>query len=112
MIAYRLLRIITHLFAGLATCTFVFPFTDVAYRHWRIRNWSMKVLTSCKVTLEIQNPHRLDAPSRRALIIAYHVLWLDIFVINSTQPCRFVAKSDICDWPLIGLLCAQADCTG
>ena len=108
MIAYRLLRIIAHLFAGLATCTFVFPFTDAAGRHSRIRDWSMKVLAICRVTVEIQNPLHLDAPSR-ALIIANHVSWLDIFVINSIEPCRFVAKSDIRDWPLIGWLCVQAD---
>ncbi|MDB5763977.1 MAG: plsC2, partial [Herminiimonas sp.] len=37
-----------------------------------------------------------------------HVSWLDIFVINSLQPCRFVAKSDIRDWPLIGWLCDKS----
>jgi 1-acyl-sn-glycerol-3-phosphate acyltransferase len=42
------------------------------------------------------------------LVVANHVSWLDIFVINSLFPSRFVAKSDIRDWPLIGWLCARA----
>ncbi|MEB0013411.1 lysophospholipid acyltransferase family protein [Glaciimonas sp. Gout2] len=108
MIAYRLFRIIAHLFAGLLTCALVFPFTDAAGRHWRIRRWSIKVLAICRVTVEVSNPYQRDIASP-ALIIANHVSWLDIFVINSTEPCRFVAKSDIRDWPLIGWLCAQAD---
>lgn len=108
MIAYRLFRIIAHLFVGLWTCAFVFPFTDAAGRHWRIRRWSIKVLAICRVTVEASNPCKNDIASP-ALIIANHVSWLDIFVINSVEPCRFVAKSDIRDWPLIGWLCAQAD---
>jgi 1-acyl-sn-glycerol-3-phosphate acyltransferase len=36
------------------------------------------------------------------------VSWLDIFVINTLQPCRFVAKADIREWPLLGWLCAKA----
>ncbi|MGS0742078.1 lysophospholipid acyltransferase family protein [Glaciimonas sp. GG7] len=108
MIAYRLLRIIAHLFVGLLICAVIFPFTDAAGRHWWIRRWSVKVLAICRVTVEVQNPGAKEAASP-ALIIANHVSWLDIFVINSTQPCRFVAKSDIRDWPFIGWLCAQAD---
>src|SRR5579872_6301906 len=107
MIAYRLLRIIVHLFVGLWTCAFVFPYTDAAGRQWRIRHWSVNLLAICRVTVELRNPQHGEA-APRALIIANHVSWLDIFVINSIQPCRFVAKSDIRDWPLIGWLCDQA----
>ncbi|KAF3997439.1 lysophospholipid acyltransferase family protein [Glaciimonas immobilis] len=108
MIAYRLLRIIGHLFVGLGICALVFPFADAAGRHARIRRWSMQVLTLCRVTVVVQNALQTEAVSP-ALIIANHVSWLDIFVINSAEPCRFVAKSDIRDWPLIGWLCVQAD---
>ncbi len=43
-----------------------------------------------------------------ALVVANHVSWLDIFVINSLHPCRFVAKSEIRAWPVLGWLVAQA----
>lgn len=42
------------------------------------------------------------------MIVANHVSWLDIFVINTYQPCRFVAKADVRDWPLIGWLSSKA----
>ena len=46
-------------------------------------------------------------PPERALIVSNHVSWLDIFIINTVLPCRFVAKSDIRSWPAIGWLCMK-----
>ena len=43
-----------------------------------------------------------------ALIVANHVSWLDIFVINALHPCRFVAKAEIRAWPVLGWLAAAA----
>lgn len=106
MIALRLLRVILHLFQGLATCALVFPFAGTQAQHRLIRNWSRKLLALCKVEAKIGYAGgAMIAP--RALIVANHVSWLDIFVINSLQSCRFVAKSDIRDWPLIGWLCEK-----
>jgi 1-acyl-sn-glycerol-3-phosphate acyltransferase len=36
--------------------------------------------------------------------VANHVGWLDIFVLNSSKPLYFVAKSEVADWPGIGWL--------
>jgi 1-acyl-sn-glycerol-3-phosphate acyltransferase len=36
------------------------------------------------------------------LVLANHISWLDIMVINAALPCRFVSKSDVRQWPLIG----------
>lgn len=107
MIVFQVLRVSAHLFAGIFTCALVFPLTDAQGREWRIKHWSGKLLAICGVQVEIK-----DAPighvAPHAMIVANHVSWLDIFVINSMHPCRFVAKSDIRDWPLIGWLCDKA----
>jgi 1-acyl-sn-glycerol-3-phosphate acyltransferase len=47
-------------------------------------------------------------PLAHALIVSNHISWLDIFVINSVHPCRFVAKAEIRAWPVLGWLVAQA----
>lgn len=99
----RLLRVILHLFAGLATCAFGFPLLDAAARRRRIQRWSARLLAICGVQVRTT----ACALAQPALVIANHVSWLDIFVINSLEPCRFVAKSDIRDWPLIGWLCTK-----
>jgi 1-acyl-sn-glycerol-3-phosphate acyltransferase len=106
MIVFKLLRVFAHLFIGLSTCAFVFPLTNQVGRERRIKKWSIKLLTICGVHVEVV--HATSAPpAARALNVANHVSWLDIFVMNSFHPCRFVAKSEIRDWPLLGWLCAK-----
>jgi 1-acyl-sn-glycerol-3-phosphate acyltransferase len=43
------------------------------------------------------------------LIVANHVSWLDIVAINAVRPTRFVAKSEIRRWPLVGWLSVRAE---
>jgi 1-acyl-sn-glycerol-3-phosphate acyltransferase len=38
------------------------------------------------------------------LLVANHISWLDILVLHAARHCRFVSKSDIRHWPLIGAL--------
>lgn len=107
MAAYRLLRVAAHLLRGLLTCALVFPFADADVRRGHVKRWSARLLVLCRV--EVRILHERGAPDApRALIVSNHVSWLDIFVINAMHPCRFVAKSDIRDWPLIGWLCEKA----
>jgi 1-acyl-sn-glycerol-3-phosphate acyltransferase len=101
--AVRLARIFLHLIVGLATCALVFPWAGGARRQARIRRWSQRLLAICGVSLEPQGE-----ALEHALVVANHVSWLDIFVINSLHPCRFVAKSEIRAWPVLGWLVAQA----
>jgi 1-acyl-sn-glycerol-3-phosphate acyltransferase len=42
------------------------------------------------------------------MIVSNHVSWLDVWVLDSVVPVRFVAKSDIRRWPLIGFLVSGA----
>lgn len=106
MAAVRLLRVLLHLLHGLATCAFVFPLAGAAGRRARVRRWSIRLLALCGVEMQLRHVGGAQ-PAPRALMVANHVSWLDIFVINSLQPTRFVAKSDIRDWPLIGWLCEK-----
>lgn len=49
--------------------------------------------------------HELSGPSITAsFLVANHVSWLDIFVLNATGPLYFVAKSEVASWPGIGWL--------
>ncbi|MGZ3238669.1 MAG: lysophospholipid acyltransferase family protein [Burkholderiaceae bacterium] len=106
MIVFKLLRVFVHLFIGLSTCAFVFPLTNQAGRERRIKKWSIKLLDICDVHVEVDHATSIPPPTR-ALNVANHVSWLDIFVLNSFCPCRFVAKSEIRDWPILGWLCVK-----
>jgi len=41
------------------------------------------------------------------MLVANHVSWIDIYAINAVAPARFVAKSEVRAWPLIGWLAAE-----
>ncbi|MDB5840205.1 MAG: plsC [Herminiimonas sp.] len=104
---YPLFRVLLHLLVGLWTAAFVFPLVGAAGREARVRRWSAQLLAICGVRVKVRMAAGVP-PAARALIVANHISWLDIFVINSLQPCRFVAKSDIRDWPLVGWLCEKS----
>jgi len=105
MIALPFLRVMLHLVQGLCTSAFIFPFISTASRDQRIKKWSAGLLAILQVEVDIRN----DAgAATQALIVSNHVSWLDIFVINSLQPCRFVAKADIRSWPALGWLCEKS----
>jgi 1-acyl-sn-glycerol-3-phosphate acyltransferase len=107
MIAWRIAQLCVHLLEGLLTSALYFPFVDRYARDRRVQSWSRRLVGICGVRVEfIRNGQQ--EPASGALIVANHISWLDIFVINSVHPSRFVAKSDIRDWPLLGWLCAKA----
>ena len=103
---FRLVRVLLHVFKGMAICATVFPWIGQEKRNGHIRRWSTKLLAMCNVTVE------LDAGSAPALahsmVVANHVSWLDIFVVHSLYPSHFVAKAEIRAWPLAGWLAEKA----
>jgi len=104
-LAWRLARLVLHLVQGLATCALVFPWASDSLRERLIQRWSARLLGICRVRLERAAGTESLA---HALIVANHISWLDIFVINAVHPCRFVAKAEIRAWPVVGWLVAQA----
>ena len=104
-LAWRLARVLVHLLEGLATSALVFPLASINLRERLTRAWSRRLLRLCRIEVE-QAPGA--AVLEHALIVANHVSWLDIFVINALHPCRFVAKAEIRAWPVLGWLAAAA----
>ena len=104
MPVFGLARLAVHLIVGLLKVALLFPFLGTEGRDRRVQRWSRQLVTICGVTMRFDEALQPHAASP-ALIICNHISWLDIFVINTLHPCRFVAKSDIRSWPLIGWLC-------
>ncbi len=98
--AYRLARLGIHLAKGVLTVSTVFPCSGRTRRRKLIRNWSGKLLRILNVSLSVSG----TPPERESLLVANHVSWLDIYLINTVCPPRFVAKSEIRNWPVVGWL--------
>jgi lyso-ornithine lipid O-acyltransferase len=45
-----------------------------------------------------------EAPARSALLLANHISWTDILVLGGVTRTAFVARADVHDWPVLGLL--------
>jgi 1-acyl-sn-glycerol-3-phosphate acyltransferase len=70
-----------------------------------IQRWSKRLLKILAVELE-HSGGKVDVHGP-VVIVANHISWLDIFVLNALHPSRFIAKSDIKRWPALGLLVAS-----
>lgn len=101
----RLARVLGHLLKGLWICTLVFPWLGRMQRLARVANWSRELLDIFHVSVELASDGDVI---EGGLLVANHVSWIDIFVINALFPSRFVAKSEVRAWPLVGYLCARA----
>ncbi|HNN44426.1 MAG TPA: lysophospholipid acyltransferase family protein [Azospira sp.] len=51
----------------------------------------------------------LSAIEPGSLIVANHISWVDVFVLNAARPVAFVSKSEVRRWPLVGWLAARTD---
>ena len=101
----RCLRL-TLIMAWIALGTAVlYPLNGTQRRLTLRQRWSRQILSSLSIDLEASPA---DAPPG-CLIVANHISWLDIFVINSLRPSAFVAKTEIRQWPFIGWLAAKHD---
>ena len=103
----RWVRLFTHIGIGLAMVGMLFPRVTPARRGYFTGRWSAKLLRILNIILAVHGtPPATNA--RNLFVTANHVSWVDIFVINAAHPARFIAKSEIRDWPLIGWLCDRA----
>lgn len=103
----RWLRLLTHVAVGLTAVGMIYPRVSPSRRAQLTGWWARKLLRILNIVLSVHGARpALDA--RNLIIAANHVSWVDIFVISAAQPARFIAKSEIRDWPIAGWLCDRA----
>lgn len=104
----RIAGLTLHLLQGALTIGCVFPFLNPRQRKTKVKRWSQRLLHVCGVRLHVHGQLPRASDKRSAMLVANHVSWLDIVVIDAVLPARFVAKSEIRRWPLIGWMSARA----
>lgn len=98
---WKLWRALVHALAGWLTVTLLFPRWTQQRREATVQAWAQRMLRILGIPLHVQG----HAPARGPiLLVANHVSWLDILVLHAARHCRFVSKSDVRHWPLIGTL--------
>jgi len=101
----RLANTVWHVVRGVYIVAVLFPGLNVDRRQAHIGRWSQQVLRALGVGLQV-NGHLIPGAQ---MLVANHVSWLDVMVLHALCPqARFVAKSEVEHWPLIGRLVVGA----
>lgn len=104
--------LLVHVLAGVAIAAAIFPWLGQARRNRIIRDWSRLLLAICGARLRLSGrplPPALATTGVEAgrpgrMLLANHISWIDVFAMHAALPSRFVAKSEIRRWPLLGRL--------
>jgi len=99
--------VLLHVGTAMLLVGMAFPRAGTMTRARLTRWWSAKLLRILHISLEVHGA-RPDWLQPNLVIAANHVSWADVYVINAVRPARFIAKSEIRDWPLVGWLCDKA----
>ncbi len=103
---WRLLRAVLRGVGGLLIVLLLFPFLGRPARRRQVQRWSRGMLRALGLRLDVQGRFKPGAK----LLVSNHVSWLDILVVHAVCPeARFVSKSEVRHWPLIGRLVGAAD---
>jgi 1-acyl-sn-glycerol-3-phosphate acyltransferase len=112
----RLVLLGLHIVAGLLILLVIFPPATQPRRNRIIRGWSRVLLAICGARLMVTG-RPLDPALARSgmqegtlgrLLVANHISWIDVFAIQAVTPGRFVAKSEIGSWPLLGAVVTRS----
>lgn len=99
--AWKLWRTLVHVLAGWLTITLLFPRWPQQRRDATVQAWSQRMLRILGIPLHVHGQAPVQGP---VLLVANHLSWLDILVMHAARHCRFVSKSDVKHWPLVGTL--------
>lgn len=103
---FRAIRLAVHIAYGLILAI-KYPWFGLHKRRSILQSWSAGLLAVLNIHVTFTTKGEIK-DGHHGLIVSNHVSWLDVFVLNSVIPMRFVAKSEVRSWPVIGWLCARA----
>lgn len=103
---FRAIRLVLHLGYG-ALLALAYPRFSTAAQRRILQRWSADLIAIFNVRVVLPEG-RSQPQSSGGLIVCNHISWLDVFVLNSVIPMRFIAKSEVRSWPAIGWLCTRA----
>lgn len=107
---WRLLSLIIHLLYGFVVAAVFWPLLGPRLRVWMERHFARRLMAVLHVQVQAhyEQPQSNYAEHGPCLIYSNHVSWLDIFAFNSLSPVTFIAKSEISNWPIGGVLAKRS----
>jgi 1-acyl-sn-glycerol-3-phosphate acyltransferase len=103
---WRYLSVVLLIAIGTLIAGVAFGRTSQRFRAGVSSRWNRLVVRNLGVRLRVSGQTAL--PDRPVLFVANHISWLDIPVVSSARPVRFVSKDDVLGWPVMGWLAKRA----
>lgn len=103
---YRLILFALLVVIGLLITLLLFPLVGWQSKRRIIKTWSHWLLRALGVRLVVDRAP--PAANLQGLMVSNHSSWIDIFATNAVQAVRFISKSEIRDWSVLGRLVTMA----
>ncbi len=101
---WRMVRLLAHALGGLWIVRMRFGRMDAARQQKTVQRWAQQLVRIMGIGLVLHG----RAQTGPVLLVSNHISWLDIVVLHAAQYCRFVSKSELQAWPLVGPLATAA----
>ena len=105
---YRIFLVVLHTLTGFVIAGLFLPIASKPIKHALISWWCKRLIGAFNIKVVVSG----DVPASNlshAMVIANHVSWADIHVLNSIIPLRYIAKADIKNWPVFGFFAKQVN---
>ncbi|PKO84732.1 MAG: 1-acyl-sn-glycerol-3-phosphate acyltransferase [Betaproteobacteria bacterium HGW-Betaproteobacteria-11] len=113
--ALRLAHLAFHLLRGLLSVALIYPLSNRSHRLAMKQRWSRQLVERLGVAIKVGAGETPEIPGSanggipHGFLVANHISFLDIFVINALAPAAFVAKQEVRHWPLLGWLARHTE---
>ena len=97
----KTLKILLHILFVIPLCLLILISTK-RQQEKIIQFWCKRLLSIFEIKVEVLGLDSYLSNQKQYLMVANHISWIDIIIIQSIKPSIFVAKSDVASWPLFG----------
>lgn len=95
-----------HVLYAVALTALLFPWVRPEFRLRIEQHWNRILMNILNINIRLRGLTP-DLSAQNLMLVANHVSWLDIYVLNAVRPVRFVSKSEVRAWPVVGWLASR-----
>jgi len=96
---FKLTRLLIHLLRGYVKVRLRWHELSPEQAQNEVLAWSKATLNVLGIQVKVQGEMGHGGP---LLVVSNHISWLDILLLLSLGPIRFVSKSEVHSWPIVG----------
>ena len=107
---FRIGRVLIHTTTGILIASLLLPISTKSFKKVLIKWWCQRLLAA--FNLRVVTRGYIPSKKERlttSMFVANHISWTDIHALNSVIALRFIAKSEIKSWPVIGYLANKSN---